>query len=97
MPAYRRVPTSSEQAAKSRYELKMETIAWNQPLASKPFGQLNEHTPIGRVADFFECRDEPQTLGDGEIDLIVQKQLAQDISGGIVLVQDNAPEASDKR
>jgi hypothetical protein len=66
----------------------METIARNQPLPSKPFGQRNEHTPIGRVADFLECSDEPQTLGDGQVDLIVQKQLAQDIAGGIVLVHD---------
>jgi hypothetical protein len=88
MPAYRTVPTLSEQAVKSQYELKMETIARIQQLPDKPFGQLDEHAPIGWIPDFFERRDEPQTLDDGHVHPMIQQQLSQDISGGIVLVHD---------
>ncbi len=63
----------SEQAAKSRYEPGMQTVARTRPSLSKPFGQLDEQPPVGRVADFFKRRDQPQTLGDGEIDLIVRR------------------------
>jgi hypothetical protein len=43
----------------------MEQAAVSQPSLSKPFGQLDEQAPIGRILDFSECNDEPQTLGDG--------------------------------
>jgi hypothetical protein len=87
MPVSWIVPTLSEQAARSRYDLKMETVAVSPPSLSKPFGQFDEHAPIGRILDFSECNDEPQTFGDGQIDLIVQKQLLQDITGRIGIVR----------
>jgi hypothetical protein len=87
MPVSWIVPTLSEQAARSRYDLKMETVAVSPPSLSKPFGQFDEHAPIGGILDFSECNDEPQTFGDGQIDLIVQKQLLQDITGRIGIVR----------
>jgi hypothetical protein len=65
----------------------MEEADVSQPSLSKPFGQLDEHAPIGRILDFSESNDEPQTLGDGQIDLIVEKQLSQGITGRIGIVR----------
>ena len=66
---------------------KMQAVAVSPPSPSKPFGQFDEHAPIGRIPDFSECNDEPQTFGDGQIDLIVQKQLSQGITGRIGIVR----------
>jgi hypothetical protein len=65
----------------------MQAITVGPPSLSKPFGQFDEHAPVGRILDFFECNHEPQTFGDGQIDLIVQKQLSQDITGRIGIVR----------
>ena len=64
----------------------MQAVAVSQLSLSKPFGQFDEHAPIGRLLDFSECNDEPQTLGDGQIDPIVEKQLSQGITGRIGIV-----------
>jgi hypothetical protein len=68
----------------------MQAITVSPPSLSKPLGQFDEHAPVGRILDFSERDDEPQTFSDGQIDLIVQKQLSQDITGriGIVRVHD---------
>jgi hypothetical protein len=65
----------------------MLAVTVSQPSLSKPFGQFDEHAPVGRILDFSECNDEPQTFGDGQIDLIVQKQLSQGIAGRIGIVR----------
>jgi len=65
----------------------MQATAASQPSLSKPFGQFDEYAPVGRILDFSERNDEPQTFGDGQIDLIVQKQLLQDITGRIGIVR----------
>jgi hypothetical protein len=65
----------------------MQAVAVSPPSLSKPFGQFDEHAPVGRILDFSERNDEPQTFGDGQIDLIVQKQLSQDITGRIGIVR----------
>jgi hypothetical protein len=43
-------------------------------LFGKPFGEFEEDTPVGRILDFPECNDEPQTLDDTQIDLIIANQ-----------------------
>jgi hypothetical protein len=46
----------------------------NWRLLCKPFGEFDEDAPIGRIFDFSECDDEPQTFDDVEIDLIIPNQ-----------------------
>jgi hypothetical protein len=65
----------------------MQAAAVSPPSLSKSLGQFDEQAPIGRILDFSECNDEPQTFGDGQIDLTVLKQLSQDIAGRIGIVR----------
>jgi hypothetical protein len=68
----------SAQAVKSRYD---EKIAPTRASFCKSFGQFDENAPVGRILDFFKRDDEPQTLNDGQVDVIIQKQLPQFITG----------------
>jgi len=47
----------------------------SHPSLCKSFGQFDEYAPIGRILDFPKCKDEPQTLNDRQVDLIILKQL----------------------
>jgi hypothetical protein len=67
--------------------LKFGPIVLNQQSLCKPFGQFDEDAPIGRIFDFVECNDKPQTFDDAQIDVIVLKQLQQFIPGMIGIVR----------
>jgi len=41
----------------------------------KSLGQFDQGAPVGRILDFLERDDEAQSLDDGQVDLIVLKQL----------------------
>jgi hypothetical protein len=41
----------------------------------KSLGQFDQGAPVGRIFDFLERDDEAQPLNDGQINLIVSKQL----------------------
>jgi hypothetical protein len=56
-------------------------------LLSKPFGELDDHPPVGRILDFVECDDEAQALNDAQIDLIVPKQPQQFLLGRVGTVR----------
>jgi hypothetical protein len=55
-------------------------------LLREAFGEFDQNTPIGGVADFPEGDDEPQTFDDVQVDFIVAKQLQQFVPGVIGIV-----------
>jgi hypothetical protein len=57
-----------------RLEPGSDSIRTDKALVCKPFGEFDEDAPIGRIFDFSECDDEPQTFDDVEIDLIIPNQ-----------------------
>jgi hypothetical protein len=76
----------SAQAVRSRHDKKIELIYAS---LCESFGKFDKNAPVGRILDFFKRDDEPQTLNDVEVDLILQQQLPQFIDGiGIFRVHD---------
>jgi hypothetical protein len=55
-------------------------------LLCETLGEFNQNTPIGRILDFSEGDDQPQSFDDVQVDLIVAKQLQQFIPGVIGIV-----------
>lgn len=53
---------------------RLESVTLNDQSFCKSFGHRDEYAPIGWIADFSECHDEPQTFHDGQVDLIIPKQ-----------------------
>ena len=53
---------------------KFELITLSKQSSCKSLGQLDEYAPIRRILDFSQCNYKPQTLSDGQVDLIVLKQ-----------------------
>jgi len=50
-------------------------LAVSQRSFCKSLGQFDEVAPIGWILDFSKRDDEAQPLNDGQVDLIVLKQL----------------------
>jgi hypothetical protein len=50
-------------------------LAVSQRSLCKSLGQFDEDASIGWILDFFKRDDETQPLNDGQVDLIVLKQL----------------------
>jgi hypothetical protein len=64
-------------------------MALSRRLLRKPFGQFDEDAPIRGIPDFIERDYQPQTFGDGQIDLIVPKQSQQFFTARIGIVRDH--------
>jgi hypothetical protein len=66
---------------------RISPLAASQRSLRKSLGQFDQDASIGWILDVFKRDDEAQPLNDGQIDLIVLKQLQQFIIGMIGIVR----------